>query len=129
MGAGYVCRKGKAALGVIPLGRAKLVAKTEPTVVFAGTGPGKGKDAQRGHHLELTTAKEGKQLRLITLLVPMAADGKLPQADVKGTTANAVHLKIRWAEGGSDKFSAVQNADRSVTTVLECKRVKAERLK
>lgn len=79
------------------------------------------KDAQRGYHLELTTANAAKKLRLITLLVPMAADGKLPQADVKGTTAKAVHLRIRWADGGSDKFSAVQSADGTKEVTLDRK--------
>jgi hypothetical protein len=97
-GKAYVSKKTKAALAVIPLGSAKIDAVMEPTIVQAGTGPGKATPAQRGHHLKLTTAEAATKVQMVTLLVPIAPGGEVPTATYGGAP-EAPTLAITWPDG------------------------------
>ena len=71
-----------------------IKATAAPTTVFAGSAPGRGKDAQHGYHLSLDTPA-GKHVRLVTLLVPLQSDQEPPTlAAGKDDT-----VTIAWPDG------------------------------
>ena len=100
-GKAWVARPGEAALAVFPLVPNNAVAEAKPTIVQAGTGPGKATPQQRGYQLNLTTpaARGG---RLMTLLVPLAKGEALPEVTIEKTTRSAVTLKIAWPDAKAE---------------------------
>lgn len=107
-GAAHVSRLtdgNRAALAVIPLaptGATAAVPRAEATMVLAGISPKNGKIAQRGNKLTLSSPEPTSKTRFINLLVPLAADEKLPEiADVKDE-GTAVSLTVKWPDGKSE---------------------------
>ena len=124
-GTAYVMAKGKARLAVLPLGKAAVAAKMAPTIVFAGTSPNRGKDVQRGHHLELSTTEAAKATRLVTLLVPLGADEALPEVTCDETGPSVLTVTIRPSGGKTEtvtcnlKPSPKPGGNSSVTITAE----------
>ena len=107
-GRAYVSRKTGGALAIFPL-VSGTKAEPEKTMVAAGTGPGQGTPAHRGHHLRITSAgstasgqTDGRRVQLVTLLVPLGADEKVPQATLTDRSASAATVIITWPDGKTE---------------------------
>ena len=107
-GRAYVSRKTEGALAIFPL-VSGTKAEPEKTIVLAGTGPGEGTEAQRGYHLRVTSAGSsespqagGRWVQLVTLLVPLGADEKPPEAKLTGRSSSAATVVITWPDGTTE---------------------------
>lgn len=103
----YVMRKddGRAlAVCVLQSAAAEVEAAMEPTIVFAGTGPGRGKDQQRGHHLKLTLPAAARHT-LTTLWVPLGSGEAPPALMRSGGPKGAAHVRIRWPGGTTEEVT------------------------
>jgi hypothetical protein len=109
-GKAYVAKQAKASLAVIPLAPADLEAVSEPTKVMAGMAPGKGVETQRGHHLSLAMKQGEKAVRLVNLLVPLAADETLPTVESTKLDGDTLTFVIRWADNKTEKIDIAMQA-------------------
>ena len=107
-GPAYVSRKADGALAVFPL-VSGAKAEPEKTMVTAGTGPGQGTPAHRGYHLRVTSAgstasgqTDGRWVQLVTLLVPLGAGEKPPEAKLTDRSSSAATVAITWPDGKTE---------------------------
>ncbi|XHR28881.1 MAG: DUF4962 domain-containing protein [Chthoniobacteraceae bacterium] len=104
-GSAYLSRQEKATLAVVPLAPASLEAKTEPTIVQAGRGPGKATPEQRGYTLALATREASAKTRFVTLLFPLAATEKVPEATLVKNEGDTLALRIKKPDGKTETVS------------------------
>lgn len=93
-GPAFVSRQPDAGLAVVPLLSEGFTPAEEPTTVFAGMKPGAGKAEQHGFQLTLTQSAPATASRLITLLVPLGKDEKIPEAKLVKQDASSVEFTV-----------------------------------
>jgi len=80
-----------------PLSPDNAAGRIRPTMVFAGTSPGKGSPAQRGYQLELSTPGKVPGTRFITLMLPLAKDQPAPRrVRLSRSDGTEVTIRIHW---------------------------------
>ncbi|MEI6491460.1 MAG: DUF4962 domain-containing protein [Verrucomicrobiota bacterium] len=101
-GAAYVSRQEAAALAVLPLAPSDGVVAPEPTVVFAGTAPGRGTEEKRGFKLSIRSAAPVANTRFVNLLVPLDLKEMPPEAKLVKNEGDRIELEILWPDGKTE---------------------------
>jgi len=99
----YVSRQANAALAVLPLAPDSIEARPEPTIVIAGTAPGRGTPTERGHKLGLRTRDAVPATRFVNLLVPLGNNDKIPEASLIKDEGDLISIQIKWPDGRTER--------------------------
>jgi len=82
-----------------------LAADRPRNLTWLGRGPGIATPEQRGDTLALGTREASAKTRFVTLLFPLGATEKVPEATLVKNEGDTLALRIKWPDGKTETVS------------------------